>query len=493
MPLVSRNHTAKRPDASGDESLGEWQDGAFHFHSPEAERQWQVEAYRSGVHADDWHHGQVLDPKTRDVVLSGLGGPTPPYYRGPDGAYRFANRQTIEPPDVRELRRQSLQNVGADDLKGPTMPGEDVIAARFAAKQQRQSANDNTLPPANDNSPPAKEGVPKPQPKPVPGTIGRFADMATAQKKVPHPSLAETVQAIDDSIRRFANGATNGHADNFAAAANALFGSGEFTEDYEKNLGEERGQTEAARQRTGTIGAMIEAAPGLIPGYGDGLSLLSDAEQYIEHPETATVGNVLGTIVTALPVTPNALGVVGKIENTAEDAAKLEAKVAGKIDDVVEKPRLDAGTPAETPAIKPDQIRIDINDPASIDAYFKRPIKGNEGSDGHVIERHIGKTDQELMQRMQSDRRINKSSSFPDEATAERVIHDGLQQNRQKVLDWLRDPEGRDKLSIMYTGSEPIGGTVFRRGHVSAQKSAVIILMRDKAGGFHYHTAYPSD
>ncbi len=483
MPPITAKKSATRPD----DSLGEWRDGAFHFDSPEAERQWQIEAYRSGVHADGWHHGQVLDSKTRDVVLSGLGGPTPPYYRGPDGAYRFANRQTIEPADVRELRRQSLEKVKAQDLKGPEMPGEDVIAARFAAKQQRQWANDNALPPANDNPPPATEAAPKPGPM----AMGRFAEMAAAQKSVPHPSLEETVQAIDDGVRLLANGATNGHADNFAAAANALFGPGKFAEDYEENLGEERSQTEAARKRTGTIGAMIEAAPGLIPVYGDGLSLLSDAERYIEHPETATFGNIVGTAVTALPMTPNVLSVARKVENTAEDAARLEAKVAGKIDDVPEKPRLDTETPPETPAIKPDQIRIDINDPASIDAYFKRPIKGNEGPDGHVISKHVGKTDQELMQRFKLEPRVHRSSTFPDELTAERVVQAGLQQNRQIILDWLRDPRRTSLLTIKYEGTEIIGRTVARDGTELEQKTATIVLMFDQNGGFHYHTAFP--
>lgn len=175
MPSVIRKQIPTRPDGA----LGEWRNGTFHFDSPEAEQKWRIDAYRSGVHAEDWHHGNAMDAKTRDLVLGGLGGPTPPYYRGPDGDYRFANRQTIEPEDVRELRKQSFRNAKVRDIQGPAMPGEDVIAARFAAKLQAQSANDNVSPPANENAPPATDDAPKLKPM----AIGRFAEMAAAQKK----------------------------------------------------------------------------------------------------------------------------------------------------------------------------------------------------------------------------------------------------------------------------------------------------------------------
>ena len=72
----------------------------------------------------------------------------------------------------------------------------------------------------------------------------------------------------------------------------------------------------------------------MIPVYGDALALVGDTKQYIEHPETATIGNLLGTAATVLPWTPNVVGAARKVENTLEDAARAESKVAGKIDDL---------------------------------------------------------------------------------------------------------------------------------------------------------------
>ncbi|MBI2252986.1 MAG: hypothetical protein HYU58_00050 [Proteobacteria bacterium] len=474
-PVSNRKPIPQRPDGA----MGEWRDGAFHFDSPDGEKQWRVDAYRSGVHADNWHLGQALDDNTRDVVLSGLGGATAPVYRGPDGNYRFANRNTIEPADVRALRQQSFQGVKLQDLKGPAMPGEDVIAARFAASR---AANGNPSPAANDNRVPAV-----PQPK---TGIGRFAAMAEAQKGAPHPSPQEVLQAIDDGIRLLANGATNGYADNVAAAGNALFGDGSFAEDYEKNRREERALTEAARARTGKVGAVIEAAPGMIPGYGDALSLVADTEQYIRHPETATFGNILGTVVTALPGTPNVLGATRKIENAAEDVARAEAKVAGKIDDLPERPKIDSEPSPELPVPKPDHIRLDLNDPASVDTYFKRSIGGNEGPDGHVISKHVGKTKEELTDRLKKEPRILASSSFPDVETAERVVLAGLQQNKAAIVAWMKEGK-RPKLHIPYQGNTQIGMTVMKDGSVVPKTNAFISLKRDDKGGFYFFTAYP--
>jgi hypothetical protein len=316
MEVMPPFNPQRRRAAEPAEKLGSWQeDGTFKFDSPDAEQRWAVEAYRSGVHARDWHRGTPLDDKTRDVVLSGLGGPTAPVFRGPDGQYRFANINTIEPDDVRAVRQQSFRAAKPQDLTGPEMPGEDVIAARHAAKAGPVPS------PANDNPPPAS------------GT-GRFAAMAQAQKDAAHPSLQETLQAIDDGVRLLANGATLGYADNLAAAGNALFGAGSFAEDYQKNLVQEQTQSAAARERTGKVGAVLEALPGMIPVYGDALALVGDTKQYIEHPETATIGNLLGTAATVLPWTPNVVGAARKVENTLEDAARAEAKVAGKAQEI---------------------------------------------------------------------------------------------------------------------------------------------------------------
>ncbi|MDY0872543.1 hypothetical protein [Dongia rigui] len=314
--------TQKQVPTRSEGVLGEWRDGAFHFHTPESEQRWLVEAYRSGVHPENWQRGQVLDDKTRDIVLSGLGGATAPVYRGPDGQYRFANAETIEPADIRALRAKSFQGVKLQDLKGPEIPGEDVIATRFAAARA-----------ANDNAPAVAASAVAPVAPQAKAGLGRFAAMAEAQKNASHPSPQEALQAIDDGVRLLANGLTIGYADNVAAAGDALFGDGSFAEDYQKNLAEQNALSQAALERSGIAGALVQSAPQFIPGAGDAIGLGNDIKMYLEDPSQRTWKNYGLTALGALPFVPSVASSIKRVDDALEIAGKVEAKV-GKVDDV---------------------------------------------------------------------------------------------------------------------------------------------------------------
>lgn len=503
-------NSPKRSPTSADSQLGTWQNGTFKFNSPDAEQRWAVEAYRNGVHATDWHRGSPVDDKTRDLVLNDLGGPTAPIFRGPDGQYRFANMQTIEPQEVRDHRRRAFQGVKAAELTGPQMPGEDVIAARHekAAQPARLPAtNDNAQPPQQkapviaDVERPATQATPATADQTKPG-IGRFAHMAAAQKEAGYLSPQEVLQHIDDGVRLLANGATLGYADNIAAAGNALFSAGDFGATYDRNLIEEKARTEAATERSGVVGALIESAPQFVPGAGDLLGLAGDAKMYIDDPRTRTLTNAGKTLMGLLPFVPSLASTLKNVDNAVEGMAKVEAKAAGQAEDMADASRTDAGAmPEQT---QPGSVSSDLAlpdfrpadfdpaDPASLEAYFKRPIKGNEGADGHVISKHVGKTQEELRARFQEEPRVRYSSTFTDMETAERVIHTSITENSKVILDWLKAPRG-DQLTLSYSGNAAIGISVDKAGNVMQRNSAKILLRKDGRGGFYYFTAYPDN
>jgi len=71
--------------------------------------------------------------------------------------------------------------------------------------------------------------------------------------------------AIDDAVRNAANGMTLGYGDKFAAFMDAHnpWGSG----DYASNLANERAQSQAAMDRAGPVGSMVEQGLGtMLPG-----------------------------------------------------------------------------------------------------------------------------------------------------------------------------------------------------------------------------------
>lgn len=473
-----------------DDPLGEWEDGQFKFKSPAAESQWKVDAYRRGVSSQDWHRGTPLDDRTRDLVLNDLGGATAPIFRGPDGQYRFANVHTIEPPEIRDHRLRALRGARIDDLAGPEMPGERELAPRVGKPlaQVPASANDNARP--SGPSAPAAQAQDK---KPALSGIGRFAYMAEAQKNADHPTPGEILQHIDDGIRLLGNGLTLGYADNIAAGGNAVFGENGFGEDYERFLGEEKARTAAARDRSGVVGALVESAPQLIPGAGDLLGLGGDIQMYINDPTTRTLANAGKTLAGLLPIVPSLASTIKRVDGAVDGALHLEkvpARIRTEAEGVAETTKADAGGIS---GMKADEITppaFDVDDPAAIDAYLMRPIKGNEGPDGHVLSKHVGKTEAELRARYGVEAKIAGSSSFPDAETADRVVQSGLQQNKAAILNWMKDP-GQSRLYVPYRGTTPIGMTILKDGTVVPKTDALIGLRKDGKGGFYFFTAYP--
>ncbi|PEO48156.1 RNase A-like domain-containing protein [Bacillus pseudomycoides] len=114
---------------------------------------------------------------------------------------------------------------------------------------------------------------------------------------------------------------------------------------------------------------------------------------------------------------------------------------------------------------------------------------------GHLIKKHIGKTDAELLQRLQNDSRITGSSTFTDRATAEKVANATLSDpNNQRIIrDWLNNPRSRATIALDYYNNDIIGRGV-RRGSTTAHdmKNAKIVLKKDGNGNFIL-TGYPVD
>ena len=107
----------------------------------------------------------------------------------------------------------------------------------------------------------------------------------------------------------------------------------------------------------------------------------------------------------------------------------------------------------------------------------------HEQRGGHLLERHVNKTDQELIQRLQEDSKISGASTFTD------YYGEGNQQNIQQ---WLESNKGNN-LALHYKGDKVIGRGVFRDSpnQVYNLTNAVIILKKDEKYGYYILTGYP--
>jgi len=111
---------------------------------------------------------------------------------------------------------------------------------------------------------------------------------------------------------------------------------------------------------------------------------------------------------------------------------------------------------------------------------------------GHTLRRHVGRTDQQLIERLAQEPDISAASTYNDRVTAEKTVASALAENRDRVESWLNRPDSHPNLAFQFHGNEPIGRSI-RRGDHSPQPSddAAVVLRWDGDHRFHVLTTYP--
>lgn len=146
------------------------------FYSPGVEEAWYRAAYRQAVNAKTWHLGDAVDDETRNVILAGLGGATPPMYQGPDNRYYFQNARTLEDAATRIHRARYFAGRNIEQTDSAKMPGEDEYVAM--RRVYSRPANDNRVPAEMPNFKRSAQGVDCSQERAECGLLCRTAQMS---------------------------------------------------------------------------------------------------------------------------------------------------------------------------------------------------------------------------------------------------------------------------------------------------------------------------
>ncbi|MFL6514827.1 MAG: RNase A-like domain-containing protein [Chthoniobacterales bacterium] len=138
-------------------------------------------------------------------------------------------------------------------------------------------------------------------------------------------------------------------------------------------------------------------------------------------------------------------------------------------------PRNSSSTSAELPAVS-----------GSYD------LQRDEQLGGHTLRRHVGRTDDQLRDRLQRERDISAASTYTDRAAAERTVAAALGQNQQRVNGWLNRTDAHPNLALHFRGNAPIGRCIRQRAEIAEPCSnAAIVLRWDGDQRFHVLTTYP--
>lgn len=116
----------------------------------------------------------------------------------------------------------------------------------------------------------------------------------------------------------------------------------------------------------------------------------------------------------------------------------------------------------------------------------------DEERGGHTLKKHVGRSDEQLQERLREERNISAASTWTDRETAEETVAEALRAERGRVGNWMRRGYPRANLAVHYDAGRVIGRSVRRSENQSVDcTSAVIVLRADGPDGFYVLTTYP--
>lgn len=117
-------------------------------------------------------------------------------------------------------------------------------------------------------------------------------------------------------------------------------------------------------------------------------------------------------------------------------------------------------------------------------------LRQHEVPPGHTIERHVGKTTDELFERLERSGR-RRASSFTDQRTAERSVDALLEHHTEQIERWSA-AGGSDKLVLRFDLLEPAGTVALKDGTIVQSTAVKAVLIPSRKGeGWQLLTAYP--
>ena len=132
--------------------------------------------------------------------------------------------------------------------------------------------------------------------------------------------------------------------------------------------------------------------------------------------------------------------------------------------------------------------------PAAADAQLY-DLQRDEQRGGHTLARHVGRTDQQLADRLRQEPNISAASTWADELTARRAVWQAVQDNQARIQAWASRQGNRPNLVLNYVrrAGAPLGRSLRRGQRVSQPCDRALIVLRwqDRERRWIVLTSYP--
>ncbi len=348
---------------------------------------------------------------------------------------------------------------------------------------------------------------------PIVGADPSVVGQQQARVEAAHESVASAQAALDDALAQstVAGAGAGPSRDQLDALGQALFDArGEVTSQTEvlENLNAAAGEVGGGRVPIPALpeNADVQAFPQEPSAFAEGSRALSEGSlgfipdvahdvdvftNWSEHSVEDRVGAVLDVAGAApLPggkfVTEGLEHAVDAFNTTRHVDDALDAGSAGAhhLPDAPSTPHVD-----HTPDVPGSHGGGDA-DVGSAPTFALEDataiLHSSEANGGHLIERHIGRTFDDLSARLEGSPRLGQVSTFASVDEASSALSAALQQNKNVFDDWIANG-ARGKLELVAPFE---GGSVLVRGSDSVVpgSSVKMVLKTDGSGGWYLLT-----
>ena len=121
-----------------------------------------------------------------------------------------------------------------------------------------------------------------------------------------------------------------------------------------------------------------------------------------------------------------------------------------------------------------------------------RDLSQDEAAGGHILRKHVGRTDEQLVERLEEERRITGASTYTDRSTAEHAVGAAIAASQDRIERWLNRSGGHPNLVLDYDSPTPVGRTI-NRGETQSHPCAHALVVLKYSGPNDYYvlTSYP--
>jgi hypothetical protein len=123
----------------------------------------------------------------------------------------------------------------------------------------------------------------------------------------------------------------------------------------------------------------------------------------------------------------------------------------------------------------------------------RRDLSTDEARGGHTLARHVGKTDEELRDRLRRESDISSASTYTDRATAEAVVGAALASGGRSFDAWRSRLGRRPNFVLHFDAGHVIGRSMGRRRTEATPCEDVLVVLRwdERRERFYVLTSYP--